>query len=139
MAAALAGLTLLLATQAAVAAESDRLARWPMDEGTGQVAADVSGQGHHARLGRLASADPSDPAWVPGRFGTGLRFVGTEDQFAEIGRPAAVAPASVTVEAWIRRLGSPGRWRYVISNGGEECDFSSFALYSGTGGGSRST
>jgi hypothetical protein len=52
-AAALAGLTLLLATQAAVAAESDGLARWPMDEGTGQVAADVSGHGHHARLGAL--------------------------------------------------------------------------------------
>jgi Concanavalin A-like lectin/glucanases superfamily len=133
--AALAGLTLLLAAQAAVAAESDRLARWPMDEGTGQVAADVSGQGHHARLGSSPGADPSDPQWVPGRFGTALRFVGTEDQFAEIGQPATLTPAVVSLEAWIRRLGTPGRWRYVVSNGGQACDFSSFGLYSGSGGG----
>jgi concanavalin A-like lectin/glucanase superfamily protein len=134
-AAALAGLTLLLATQAAVAAESDGLARWPMDEGTGQVAADVSGNGHHARLGRLAGADPSDPGWVPGRSGTALRFVGAQDQFAEIGQPGTLAPGSVTVEAWVRRAGTPGEWRYVISKGSQGCNFSSFALYSGGGGG----
>lgn len=132
---ALAGLTLLLATQAAVAAGSDGLARWPMDEGTGQVAADVSGHGHHARLGHLAGADPSDPAWVPGRFGTALRFIGTQDQFAEIAQPATLAAPSISVQAWVRRLGSPGQWRYVISNGGHGCDFSSFGLYSGHGGG----
>jgi Concanavalin A-like lectin/glucanases superfamily len=133
MAAALAGLAALLAAQTAQAA--DGLARWPMDEGAGQVAADVSGNGHHARLGRLAGADPSDPAWVPGRFGAALRFIGGEDEFAEIAQPATLAPASVTVEAWVRRLGSPGQWRYVISNGGQQCDFSSFGLYSGAGGG----
>jgi Concanavalin A-like lectin/glucanases superfamily len=134
-AAALAGLMLLLATQAAVAADGDRLARWPMDEGTGQVAADVTGHGHHARLGSGAGADPSDPGWVPGRFNTGLRFDGAQDQFAEIDQPGSMAPASVSVEAWVRRLGSPGEWRYVISNGGQGCDFSSFGLYSGAGGG----
>ena len=134
-AAALAGLAFLLVTQAAEAADSDRLARWPMDEGTGQVAADVSGHGHHARLGRSPGADSNDPAWVPGRFGTALRFVGNEDQFAEIGQPATLSPGFVTVEAWIRRLGTPGRWRYVVSNGGQACDFSSFGLYSGAGGG----
>jgi Concanavalin A-like lectin/glucanases superfamily len=134
-AAALAGLLLLAATQTAQAADQDGLARWSMDEGTGQVAADVSGNGHHARLGRLAGADPSDPSWIPGRFGSALRFVSTEDEFAEIAQPAGLAPASVTVEAWVRRLGSPGQWRYVISNGGQQCDFSSFGLYSGAGGG----
>jgi len=133
--AALAGLTLLFTTQAAVAAESDRLARWPMDEGTGQVAADVSGQGHHARLGASPGADPTDPEWVPGRFGTGLRFDGSDDQFAEIDQPATLTPTFVSLEAWVRRLGTPGRWRYVMSNGGQGCDFSSFGLYSGSGGG----
>jgi Concanavalin A-like lectin/glucanases superfamily len=134
-AAALTGLTLLLATQAAVAAETDDIARWPMDEGAGQVAADVSGRAHHARLGQHAGADPSDPTWVPGRFGTALRFVSAQDQFAEVDKPGTLAAPRLTVEAWVRRLGSPGQWRYVISNGGQECDFSSFGLYSGTGGG----
>jgi Concanavalin A-like lectin/glucanases superfamily len=134
-AAALAGLTLLFATQAAQAAESDGLARWPMDEGTGQVAADVSGNGHHARLGRAAGGDSSDPAWVPGRFGTALRFVGNQDHFAEIAQPGTLSPAALTVEGWVRRLGTPGSWRYVVSNGSEGCDFSSFGLYSGASGG----
>jgi concanavalin A-like lectin/glucanase superfamily protein len=133
-AAALAGLALLVAAQVAEATVSDGLARWPMDEGAGQVAADVSGHGHHARLGRLAGPDSSDPAWVPGRFGRALRFVGDDDQFAEIAEPALLTPVFVTAEAWVRRLGTPGRWRYVVSNGAQGCDFSSFGLYTGTGG-----
>jgi hypothetical protein len=99
------------------------------------VAADVTGNGHHARLGSQAGPDPHDPAWVAGRFGAALRFLGDEDRFAEIAQPATLSPVFVTVEAWIRRIDTPGRWRYVVSNGGQSCDFSSFGLYSGSGGG----
>jgi len=83
----------------------------------------------------IAGPDSKDPGWVPGRFGTALRFVGIQDQSAEIAQPATLRPGSVTTEAWIRRLGTPGQWRYVLSNGGEGCDFSSFGLYSGHAGG----
>jgi hypothetical protein len=117
------------------AAAAQTLARWPLDEGAGQLAADVSGHEHHARLGKSHHSDPHDPAWVNGRFGRALRFVGESDQYAEIGRPATLTPPTVTVEAWVRRLNTPGRWRYVISNGGQQCEFASFGLYSGGDGG----
>ena len=48
-----------------------------------------------------------------------------------LARPATLAPARITVEAWIRRLGTPGRWRYVVSSGGQDCNFASFGLYTG--------
>jgi Concanavalin A-like lectin/glucanases superfamily len=128
-------LALLALAAARDAAAAGVIARWPLDEGSGQVATDVSGHGHHARLGRLSEVDGNDPAWVPGRFGSALRFIGDQSQFAEIAEPATLTPGSITVEAWVRRLGTPGQWRYVLSNGGQACDFSSFGLYSGADGG----
>jgi hypothetical protein len=117
------------------AAAAELLARWPLDEGVGQVAADVSGHEHHARLGSLPAADPNEPAWVSGRFGSALRFVGAQNQYAKISRPATLAPQHITLETWIRRLGTPGRWRYVISTGGRGCESASFGLYSASSGG----
>jgi hypothetical protein len=131
----LAILAILAVVAARDAAAAGMVARWPLDEGSGQVAADVSGHGHNARLGSLSGLDRNDPAWVPGRFGSALRFIGDQSQFAEIAEPATLTPGSITVEAWVRRLGTPGQWRYVLSNGAHACDFSSFGLYSGADGG----
>jgi hypothetical protein len=61
--------------------------------------------------------------------------VGDLNQYVAIDRTAALSPQSLTVEAWVRRLGTPGRWRYVVSSGGQGCDFASFGLYSGFNGG----
>ena len=57
-------------------AAAESLARWPLDEGSGQIAADVSGNGHDGQLGRLSGIDRHDPEWVAGRFGHALRFDG---------------------------------------------------------------
>jgi Concanavalin A-like lectin/glucanases superfamily len=132
--AGLIGLMLLIAVEQEAQA-SELLAQWPLDEGSGQVAADASGRGHQARLGRLPVADSNDPAWVPGRLGTALRFAGSQNQFAQIAGATTLTPRAITVEAWVRRLGTPGAWAYVLSNGGQACDFSSFGLYGGAGGG----
>ncbi len=125
---------LLIASEREAAASEVR-ARWPLDEGSGQMAGDASGRGYHARLGRLAGADSNDPEWVPGRFGSALRFAGDRSRFAQIVQAPTLSPGSITVEAWIRRLGTPGAFRYVLSNGDQGCDFSSFGLYSGAGSG----
>ncbi|MGQ0603586.1 MAG: LamG domain-containing protein, partial [Anaerolineales bacterium] len=37
---------------------------WSLDEGSGQVVADRSGNGRHGTLGATSSADDSDPTWV---------------------------------------------------------------------------
>jgi len=45
------------------------VAYWRMDEGTGDVAADLSSNGHDMQLGNAAGADAGDPVWVsPGKL-----------------------------------------------------------------------
>jgi hypothetical protein len=48
--------------------EAGLTAYWPMDEGSGQFAADVSSNGHSMQLGESSSPDVVDPTWVsPGK------------------------------------------------------------------------
>lgn len=119
----------------ASAAAAGLLGGWNLDEGAGHVTADAAGRGHEGRLGLTSGPDAHDPAWVSGRFGAGLRFDGAQNQYVAIARPETLSPALITVEAWVRRAGTPGMWRYVVSSGGQGCDFSSFGLYSGFQGG----
>jgi hypothetical protein len=44
--------------------EAELAACWDFDEGEGQTAYDVSGNGNHGRLGSTPYADNSDPTWV---------------------------------------------------------------------------
>jgi hypothetical protein len=110
------------------------LGSWSFDEGSGQIAADASGHGSHGRLGATAGSDAADPTWIAGQSGgAGLGFGG--DQFVAVPDSATLEPAHVAVEAWVRRDGSPGNWRYVLSKGALNCDRSAYGLYSGWHGG----
>lgn len=131
------GLLLLVGLQAALAgpAAADPVGRWALNEGAGQVAADSSGRGYDGRLGETGAPDQHDPSWVPGRFGSALRFDADWDLFVSIGNPPALLPPRVTVEAWVRRLGSPGTWRYVFSSGATACHAAPYGLYTGFTGG----
>ncbi len=47
---------------------SGLVAYWRMNEGSGQVAADLSGNGHDQQLGNTGGNNAADPAWVsPGK------------------------------------------------------------------------
>jgi Concanavalin A-like lectin/glucanases superfamily len=131
------GLLLLVAVQAALAgtASAEPVGRWALDEGAGQIAADSSGRGHDGRLGDSSKVDAHDPSWVPGRFGSGLRFDANRNLFVSIGNSLGLQLERVTVEAWVRRLGTPGQWRYVFSAGANECVAAPYGLYSGFDGG----
>lgn len=127
--------TTFLFTVPAKADAHEVLGHWPLNEGSGQATADASAKGHTGTLGASSGPDSNDPSWIPGRFGQGLRFLGDENQYVGIARPQTLSPKLITVEAWIRRQGSPGQWRYIVSNGGQECDFASFGLYTAYTGG----
>jgi hypothetical protein len=47
------------------AAEPDLAGYWRFDEGTGDIAHDLSGNGYDGQLGALEGPDPADPVWVP--------------------------------------------------------------------------
>ena len=119
---------------APASADPTVLAQWTLDEGIGQVAADVSGHGNTGVLGSGAGVDPTDPGWVPGHAGgAALDFDGSA--YVSIDDTGTLEPAKLAVDAWVKRSGSPGRWRYVLSKGSLACNRSAYGLYSGWSGG----
>ena len=110
------------------------VARWSFDEGAGQIASDSGPQGANGRLGGSGGADPADPAWIAGHAGgSALSFDG--DQYVAVADTAALEAPHVAVDVWVRRAGTPGRWRYILSKGSVGCDRSAYGLYSGWSGG----
>jgi hypothetical protein len=118
---------------APASADPNILARWTLDEGAGQIAADSSGHANTGVLGAATDPDVADPGWIPGHAGGALVFDGTN--YVTITNTGLLEPPRLAVDAWVRRSGSPGRWRYVLSNGSLQCNRSAYGLYSGWSGG----
>ena len=108
---------------------------WPMYEGRGDVVRDISGVGNHGTLGATRTADPRDAQWIRGLFGVGsaLKFDGND--YVAIADDPTLRQQRLTVEAWVRRAGSPGPYRYVVSKGGDGCEAASYGMYSSANGG----
>jgi hypothetical protein len=136
LAAALAAFTIALALPAAARADSFPLVGWwPLNEGAGQTVRDWSGHGNNGYLGTTPAADANDPSWVKGVFlGSALRFDGLDDNVT-IPASTDLQPQRLTVAAWVRGDGSPGAYRYFISQGDNGCTSSSWGLYTGAAGG----
>jgi hypothetical protein len=119
---------------APASAQPNVLAQWMLDEGAGQVAGDASGHGSSGELGGSAAPDGADPSWIPGHdAGNALAFDGSS--YVTVADTGLLEPPRLAVDAWVRRAGSPGRWRYVLSKGSLGCDRSAYGLYSGWSGG----
>jgi hypothetical protein len=109
---------------------------WPMYEGSGQIVHDLSGKGNNGVLGTTPGPDANDPSWIRGLlFGSALRFDG--DDVVRIADAPSLDSPRLTVSAWVRNSGSPGRARYVISKGASGCEEAGYALYTGEDGGLR--
>jgi hypothetical protein len=127
------GTTAALPARAAVGGFSLR-AYWPLDERSGQVAHDLSGNGNDGQLGATPGPDSADPRWVDGRLGGGLAFDG-DDYIQVPDSPSLETPPALTVSAYFRGDRSPGDWRYIVSKGSLGCRSASYGLYSGPNGG----
>ena len=102
------------------------VASWRLDDGSGSLVRDSRPLGLNGSL-------TAGPRWISGVKGTALRFEGT----GAVALPdsSALEPARLTVGAWVRRVGSPGTFRYVFSKGSSSCLRGSYGLYTGTSGG----
>lgn len=74
------------------------VARWPLDETAGLVAADSIG----ARDGSLLSFSADDSQWVAGQVGGGLELDGTDDYVEVEGYPGVCGKNPRAVLAWIK-------------------------------------
>jgi hypothetical protein len=106
------------------------VAQWRFDEGSGAITHDSSGSGLDATV--AGGADGADPVWVDGVSGSALHFDG--DDAVAVPRSTTLEPARISVAASVRRAGSPGAYRYILSKGASACSMSSYALYTGPRG-----
>ena len=75
------------------AAEADLVGLWRLDETSGMIAHDGSGNGHDGTL-------VGDPKWAPGKIGGALDFDG-DDDLVELGAFDVVG-SGITLAGWIR-------------------------------------
>ena len=132
-----AALAVALAAPPAGARTDDLAGLWLLNEGSGQVANDLSFSGNRGQLGSTSSADAQDPEWIPlPRLfllkRAALRFSGS--QTVRMPDAPSLEPDGVTVLARVRSTG-PGAFRYVMSKGALQCDRASYGLYTGEDGG----
>ena len=90
---------------------SDLAAFWPLDEGTGCSALDLTGQ-HDGALGPDCVGGDA-PAWSPGINGFGLTFDGNLDEVAATATAMLQTPSAITLSAWIRH-GTSFRFESII-------------------------
>jgi hypothetical protein len=110
---------------------------WFFDEGSGQVANDLSFNGNRGQLGATAGTDAADPSWVslPRLLflkRAALRFSGA--QSVRMADAPSLEPDGVTVLARVRSTGA-GQFRYLMSKGAFQCENASYGLYTGESGG----
>jgi hypothetical protein len=115
----LSALTLMLTLAAcAQAQDPDLLGWWKLDDGTGTVAADSSGNG-------IDGVFVGDPEWVAGKFGSGLLFDGQGGERVSIGN-LDVASGAISITCWFQAntLDTPGNDPRMVSKafGGGEND-----------------
>jgi hypothetical protein len=112
---------------------------WLFNEGSGQVARDLSFSGNPGQLGSTPEADSNDPTWVQlPRLGfirrAALHFEG--DDYVQVRNSPSLEPDGVTVVTRVRSTG-PGAFRYVASKGALACWTASYGLYTDADGALR--
>lgn len=80
---------------------------WYLDEGTGSIASDSSGNLNHGTL-------QGDTSWVSGKFGSALSFDGSGD-YVEVADSTSlnIITGGLTIEAWVKEATSGTRVKIV--------------------------
>ena len=84
------------------------VAGWLFDEGNGNTASDISGNGHDGEI-------QGTPKWVDGKFGKALELDGAKDwiEVPEIG-----IFEEITACVWAQYTGRVGQFRVIFNNNG---------------------
>ena len=119
---------LAIAIPASAIAKSPLAAWWPLYENGGTVAHDTSPNHNNGTLSGGVN-------WSSGYFGSGLTFDGNTGEVAVPDDSSLEPSTSLTVTAYVKATGSPGKWKYIVDKGGWACQEASYGLYTGTNSG----
>jgi len=86
----------LLVLSIAGSASADLVAHWDFNEGSGNVAHDISGNGHDGTI-------EGEPKWVPGVGGSALDFDGTDD-YVGTGKSLLNNLSEFTLACWVNPI-----------------------------------
>jgi hypothetical protein len=86
------------------------VAYWPLDEGTGATAADLTGNGH---TGTVDGA-----AWTNGQAGGALSFDGVNDRMTTLESSLLRLPGDMAVSFWMKRTGQASDWVRLVGKSG---------------------
>ena len=94
---------------------------WPLDEGSGGMTADASGNANDGTIN-------GGPGWVAGMFGNALEFDGSDDH-VDLGNPPILdfGTGDFTISAWVKTT-SPGG-ETVVAKGGDNSGGHRWRLY----------
>jgi len=114
----LASVVLLAVAVCTQAAEPDLLGWWKLDDGTGTIAVDSSGNGNDGTF-------VGDPEWVAGKFGSGLLFDGQGGERVSLGN-LDIKSGAMSITCWLNasNLDTPGNDPRMVSkaDGGDNND-----------------
>ena len=104
----LAWLVLVLGLVAAPAV-ADLVAYYPLDEGSGTIATDASGNGHDGAV-------KGGPAWIAGKSGKALEFTGASGGHVDLGTwDPSDGTGQLSFTLWVKWNGLSGEWQGIIS------------------------
>jgi hypothetical protein len=100
------GANAVIGSRAAPRRAAGLVAAYAFDEGAGVSVADGSCNGN---VGTVTGA-----TWARGRYGSALRFDGSDDLVRVPPSPSLEVGSELTLSAWIRPAASQGSWRTII-------------------------
>jgi hypothetical protein len=87
----------------------------PMDEGSGNIAYDYSGNNNHGTL-------YNGPAWVDGKIGKALNFSQASNQRVVVNDPLSLRVNDYTIVFWIKFTNGPDEgWRQILAKHASSC------------------
>jgi len=105
--------------------ESGLTGYWCMNEGTGQIAADLTGNGNNGQLGSATGVDSNDPTWIP----TNWPYGGLHANFAA---NITSGEAPLAVQFTDLSTGDPTSWQWDFDNDGTIDSYNQNPQYSYT-------
>ena len=107
-------------------AHADLVGHWSLDEGTGSVANDRSGNGNHGTV--------NGATWVDGRHGMALSFNGVDDYVEMPVVDGLEAMSNMTAAAWINYTDAGDGWLGIMANGQQGGPWETYGLFVNRGG-----